>query len=60
MAFHPFEVNAPHLVYAFLGGFVVIVSLPASFFLFLARMWFVVFVPSSTPRSLFSSILSIF
>jgi hypothetical protein len=27
MAFHPFEVNVPHLAYAFLGGFVVIVSL---------------------------------
>ena len=26
MAFHPFEVNVPHLAYAFLGGFVVIVS----------------------------------
>jgi hypothetical protein len=27
MAFHPFEVNVPHLAYAFLGGFVVIVSI---------------------------------
>jgi hypothetical protein len=32
MAFHPFEVNVPHLAYAFLGGFVVIVSLFSSFF----------------------------
>jgi hypothetical protein len=33
MAFHPFEVNVPHLAYAFLGGFVVIVSPTRSVFL---------------------------
>jgi hypothetical protein len=46
MAFHPFEVNAPHLVYAFLGGFIVIVS-PTLFFFSCSH---VVFVLSSTPR----------
>ncbi|KAJ9113826.1 hypothetical protein QFC19_000019 [Naganishia cerealis] len=29
--FHPFEVNAPHLAYAFLGGFVVLFSLCSLF-----------------------------
>lgn len=41
MAFHPFEVNVPHLAYAFLGGFVVIVSLLASFFFLMSLVVFV-------------------
>lgn len=55
MAFHPFEVNVPHLAYAFLGGFVVIVSLLVSLFLLiLSVVLFVVLVSESL--SSFSSV----